>query len=184
MARRQNWYLQGWEYQKVTDHRGKTKRKMVYVGVYYQINTPWKRVQRAKWICALLYLMVISIYIFVELQFGQGTMVAYVGAPLLLACIPLIYLAAGIFNLILAEEKMTLRRMKSIYPRLRIGTVASAVLFGIGTIGQVVFLIAYHAEVQSWRSELITLFGALSDTVGMLIIYWIYRKLPIRESPR
>lgn len=160
VKRTQNWYLRGWEYQDTVGRNGKPRRALVYTREYYKLRPEGKRRAAAKLAAVLLYLILCGVYVGFEMTLAQGGFVWYAGAPCLLAAIPIFYLGLGVYNFAAAEAYFTYRRMYAAYTRMRVGGRLAALLLGIGTVGQLVFVLRYGRALDM-RPELIMLFGAL-----------------------
>ena len=170
--KRLNWYLRGWEYRAVTKKNGKPGRELVFTGEYYRIAMDKKRRRTLKTAAAAVYVLMCAVYLGFETTLTQGGFVWYAGAPCLLAILPLFYLGLGVFNLVASEEYFTYRRMWAAYTRIRVEGKLSALLLGLGTVGQTVFVVSYR-NVLSLQPELVMLFGALfccACAIGLLIL--------------
>lgn len=176
-----NWYLRGWEYQADAEKNG--RRKLVYKGEYYRLNMDKKSRRTAKIIAAAVYILACAVYLGFETTLTQGGFVWYAGAPCLLAALPLFYLGLGVFNLARAEERFTYRRMRAAFTRIRIGGKLSALLLGLGAVGQTVFVLRYgHLLVLG--PELWMLFGALFCALCAAVLVAFAKRLPCEELPR
>lgn len=171
--KRLNWYLRGWEYRAVTKKNGKPGRKLVYTGEYYRIAMDKKRRLAMKTSATAIYVLMCAVYLGFETTLSQGGFVWYAGAPCLLAILPLFYLGLGVFNLAASEDCFTYRRMRAAYTRIRVGGKISALLLGLGTVGQTVFVVSYRNVLTKLKPELVMLFGALfccACAIGLLIL--------------
>lgn len=170
VKRPQNWFLRGWEYQSITRTDGTVKQELVYTREYYKLTAAHPA--RVKCLAAALYITLCAVYLGFETTLSQGGLAWYAGAPCLLAVIPLFYLGLGVWNLVRAERYFTYRRLRAAYTRLRIGGWGVCVLLGLGTAGQLMFLLRYR-RLLTLRPELIMLFGAALGALlaaGLLIL--------------
>lgn len=178
-----NWYLRGWEYQTVAGKNGRTERRLVYTGEYYRLNMDKKSRRTAKILVTAVYVLACAVYLGFETTLTQGGFVWYAGAPCLLAALPLFYLGLGVFNLAMAEERFTYRRMRAAFTRVRIGGKLAALLLGLGTAGQTVFVLRY-GRLLTLGPELWMLFGALFCAVSAAVLVVFAKRLPCEELPR
>lgn len=176
----QNWYLRGWEYQERTGDNGKSRRTLVYTREYYKISAGEKERRCAKLAAVLIYLALCGVYVWFETTMSQGGLVWYAGAPCLLAIIPIFYLGLGVYNFAATEEYFTYRRMYAAYTRLRVGGKLTAMLLGIGTMGQLVFLLRYGSAL-ALGPELIMLFGALWCAVCAAVLVLLQKNIGCEE---
>ena len=178
VKRQQNWYLRGWEYRPTENGQ-----KLVYVREYYHLTAPKPLRLRQKLLMAALYLLQCVVYIGFETVPAQGGFVWYAGAPCLLAVIPLFYLGLGVWNYVRCEEYFTFRRQHAAFFRLRIGSLACLCLFGIGALGQTVFLLRYGTMLNQ-KPEWFLLLGALFCALCSLAIRWLWKKTAWEEVGR
>lgn len=176
VKRQQNWYLRGWEYRET--EKGK---KLVYTREYYRLTADKPQRNRQKIAMAALFIALCAVYLAFELTPCQGGFVWYAGAPCLLAVIPLFYMGMGAVNYILCEEEFTFRRLHATFVRLRYGAVAAAILLGLGTAGQIVFLARYGASLNR-RPEYIMLFGACFCALCSVAIYYLQKTTAYEET--
>ncbi len=175
--REQNWFLRGWAYRDSTDGK---KRRLVYTGEYYRLSVNGAARVRSKRLAAALYVLLAADYLAFETTLSQGGLVWYAGAPCLLAVIPLFYLGLGVWNFCRSEPYFTYRRMFAAYTRLRIGGRGVLALLGVGTAGQLVFVLRY-GRLLALGPELVTLFGAFIGALlsgGLLLLL---RRTPCEE---
>ena len=178
VKREPNWYLRGWEYRE-TD-KGK---KLVYVREYYRLTAEKPLRIRQKIVMSVLFIALCAAYLAFELTPCQGGFMWYAGAPCLLAIVPLFYMGMGAVNYVLCEEEFTYRRLHAAFVRLRRGSIASAVLLGLGTVGQSVFLARYGARLNK-GPELVMLFGALFGALCGIAIRILANKTAYEEIGR
>lgn len=178
----QNWYLRSWEERQIDG-----RKQLVYTGEYYKLVLSRPARRNIKVAAAVLYILLCAVYLGFETTLSQGGLAWYAGAPCLLAVIPLFYLGLGVWNLVCAEEYFTYRRQYAAFKRLRIGAWGCCILLGIGTAGQIFFLLRY-GRLVSLRPELIFLFGALicvllSAALLILTKHTHYEEVSPKEYP-
>lgn len=182
MERKQNWYMQGWEYAESISDTGKQKRVLRYVGEYYAVTASKTKVILLKSVCALSVLLLgLIFYGLSSANIAVGRM-TYAHGPYLLTLIPLIYLVIGVVCFFCAPRKMTYRTYYGSVLRIKRASTAVLILTAASFLGNAARLayafFARNAGI-AWRWEMIWMGGLLFSAILSAVIWGMLARLPI-----
>ena len=184
MARKTNWYFEGWKKQRETDASGKKKTVWKYTGVYYQFSLSKKQLIMMKAGYTCLSVLLIGLWVLFSFLPGAGRENAfYAGAPWFLQIIPFMYLIMGLFGIWRSGEKLTFRNVRAGYYRVRIVKWILLILQSLCLAGELVFMIIYHSYMDM-GAELVWLTGiilCLASIIGIFILNSRIRPYQIPE---
>ncbi len=141
MARRGSWFFEGYEAELRPGRNGKEKRVLVYRGEWYGLGMEPKKYRRFKLAVLGLMLALTAIYFIISFFPAAGGMTTWVGAPCLLALVPLMFMWIGLVNLLTAKEKWELRVLYAGYRRLKRWSIVLLVLMAVTLAAEAVFMI-------------------------------------------
>ena len=183
MARRVNWYFEGWKKDREVTASGKEKTVWKYNGVYYEFQLTKKQLLLMKAGYTCLSVLLIGLWVLFSFLPGAGRETAvYVGAPWFLQIIPFMYLIVGLYGIWRSGTKMTYRDVYAGYYRIRYVKWILLFLQIICLIGEIIFLIVFHAYI-SVGSELLWLLGAFLCLLAILGLFILHRKFPPYQIP-
>jgi len=172
---RGDWHFEGYQGVAVDrKHGGRQRRELVYVGDYYRFELSSRQRKRLLWCCALSCAVAAAAYLALNFFPFTATALAYVGVPLLLALLPLIYLLIGVVCLCTTPEKMTVRNLYSSVRRMKRSVSVMLAFVSLTLMGDIVFLIVFQGYY--FPSEfLFPLFCVISLSALSVIWYQLYR---------
>lgn len=181
LARRNSWYLHGWEQKRTADTRGRTRLDWVYTGEYYDFpaDAPKLQIKVTLGVCLAVLL---GFYFPMSLGPALGNRTLYVNAPCFLAIIPLLYAAIGIFWILATPGPMTFRRRHVSAERLKLACVPGMLLMGITAAAQTFCMIRSFSEISMFW-DFFLLIGSVISGVQYEIAYKILKKYPLSVCP-
>ena len=203
MARKINWYFEGWKKDREITDSGREKTVWKYSGVYYEFqlngkNLTGKQLTMMKAGYTCLSVLLIGLWILFSFLPGAGRENApYVGAPWFLQIIPFMYLIMGLYGIwrsgtgsdgteVTGTEydgtKMTYRDVYAGYYRIRIVKWILLILQLISVIGEIIFLIIYHSYI-SVGAELLWILGAILCLLMIIGIFILHRRICPYQIP-
>ena len=183
MSRNINWYFEGWKKDREMTASGREKTVWKYNGVYYEFQLTKKQLFLIKAGYTCLSALLIGLWILFSFLPGAGRENAfYVGAPWFLQIIPFMYLLVGLFGIWRSAEKMTYRDVCAGYYRIRYVKWILLILQLISVIGEIIFLIVFHAYISIGK-ELVWLLGAILCLFTIIGIFILHRKSPPYQIP-
>lgn len=150
MARRGSWFFEGYEAELRTDAKGREKKVLVYRGEWYGLDMEPGAQRRCKAAVAVLTAVMTAVYLLVSFFPTPGGMSRWVGVPLLLALVPLMFLWIGLFNFLFAREKWEIRVYYAGYRRIKRSLPAMMAILAFSAVGEIVYMIrsaAFGAEL-------------------------------------
>lgn len=174
-------YTEDYENIDEVDEAGRESRKTVYRGKYYQVNLGEEELIRFKKIS-------IAILAFLWLNQVAGGFVAnkgmyqfYIALPYVLAFLPLFYMGMGILRL--PTEKRLYRRdeIGLSFERARKAGTAAFVLFIIGVVGEVIFMV-FFADRAALSLEILYLTTVFVSAVVGFFFVRRYKAVQINEQ--
>ena len=141
MARRGSWFFEGYETVIQTDAKGREKKILVYRGEWYGLGLDRAGLSRVKAAMAALTLVLTAMFLLLSFRPTTGGMERWVGLPLLLTLIPLIFLWIGMVNFLLAKDKWEIRTYYAGYRRLGRCILPAAILLAVSTVADVVYAV-------------------------------------------
>ena len=183
MARKINWYFEGWKRDRETDASGRERTVWKYTGVYYSFQLTGKQLIKMKAGYTCLSVLLIGIWILFSFLPGAGRENAfYVGAPWFLQIIPFMYLIIALYGIWRSGEKLTYRDVRAGYYRISYVKWLLLILQVICLVGEIIFLILYHPYINA-GSEILWLFGAMLCLAMIIGIFILHRKFPPYQIP-
>lgn len=161
MAKRVNWYFDGWTHEQTLTPGGRKKTRWSYHGVYYSYGLDARRLRRLKRAHIAAALLETALWFVMCLPKTAGRDAAfYVGGFWYLCILPLMALLIGAWGMRGVSEKMTYRDVCAGDRNLRRGAWALLALQCASVAGALVFLAVYWSGLDPVR-ELFWLAGAL-----------------------
>lgn len=179
MAKRTNWWLEGWQYESSLGANGKPQKKLVYTGEYYDFPVAGKGLRRLKAAMCGLCLVALCAYILSFTLFQSGAARIFVGACML-SVIPLMYLLIGTGCLIPVKFRLTYREYRGSVVRIRWTGISLAVLEGVGVLGELLHLLS-GPEILS--TELMWLSATVLCCMCGLGLAWLEHRFRPRLVP-
>lgn len=181
LARRNDWFLRGWEQVRTTDAKGRTKTDLVYTGEYYDFPVEAPRLQ-IKVTLGVCLVVLLGFYFPMSLGPALGNRTFYVNAPCFLAIIPLLYAGIGIFWLLVTPGAMTYRRLHVSARRLELACMPGMLLMGITAAAQTFCMIRSFSEISLFW-DFFLLFGSVISGGQYAIAYKLMKKYPMSVCP-
>lgn len=174
-----DWHFEGYKGVMVPRRHGKgMKRELVYIGTYYSFGRPEPALRRLKLCFALLYALALGVYL--SLNLAPFTAVAFpaVAIPLLLAVIPMIYLAIGVVSLCMVPMEMTVRNRYASVRRMSRSVCVALAFSALTMVGDLWFLLAFRGSY--FQSE--WLFPPLCTVMlaALSAIWYLLLKNPLK----
>ena len=183
MARKVNWYFEGWKKDREITASGKEKTVWKYTGVYYQFQLDGKQMIMMKAGYTCLSVLLTGIWVLFSFLPGTGRENAfYVGGPWFLMIIPFMYLIMGLYGIWRSGEKLTYRDVCAGYYRIRYVKWILLILQVICIIGETVFMIIYSSYINI-GAELLWLSGAVLCLFMIIGIFILHGKFPPYQVP-
>ena len=140
MAKRTNWWLEGWQYEESLGPGGRRQRKLVYKGEYYTFGMEKRRLKAYKAVMLSLTLVLTFAYVLAFALTKNSAPRIFAGACMLIV-IPLMYLLIGTGCLVSAKDPLTYRDYRGSVLRIRWTSIAVAGLSALGSIGELGYLL-------------------------------------------
>ena len=136
-----DWYFDGYKSVVEAKKNGRgTRRKLVYVGVWYGFAPPIRQTKR-KIVTAALTLTAFAADFYAQFVPGAGGLIAWIGAAANLTLFPMIYVLLGQVFFLAAGKKWTIRTYYAGYRRLQRWSVAFLALTCLWGLLEIIFLI-------------------------------------------
>lgn len=145
MAKRTNWWLEGWKYEETLGPNGSRRKKLVYSGEYYTFGFAGKRLAALKAAATALTVFLLAGYGLAFLYAQTAMPRIFVGACMLIV-IPLMYLLIGVGCLMPVGEKLTYRDYRGSVIRIRWTSLTIAGLALVGLLGEAGYLLLAGGE--------------------------------------
>lgn len=173
-----NWYLRGWEYHEVDG-----KKKLVYTGEYYTHGLSQRGLGRLKLAHGLLALILLVVFYAFASNGAPCGEVFYVGMPVLLTQIPLIYYLIGVVSFLFVKEKLTYRALRGSIMRIRVAAWIAASLLAVSLIGQIIWFLLSPPAGSGLQKALLYLAGTIVCTSILLLQLFLLRRFPAAVIP-
>ena len=163
-------YADDYENIQEVDEAGRESRKTVYRGKYFEVDLGAEELTRFKKISIAFVALLWLNHVAGGFVANKGMYQFYIALPYVLAFWPLFYMGMGVFRL--PTEKRLYRRdeIGLSFERVRKSGTAAFVLFVIGVVGEVAFMV-FFAETATFSSELLYLItAAVSAVVGFFFV--------------
>ncbi len=171
-----SWYFEGYKRVEQPKKNGKgTHQVLVYVGEYYGIPDGKEAQKKLKRQTALAALICFAAYFYAQLTPAAGGMNRFVACPGILALVPIIFLAIGMFNFLTAREKWEIRVYYAGYRRIGRWGIAQAVLLALWTLAEVGFVVL---NLSLFLAELHYLLGALISLAAAVWLVVLVQRNP------
>lgn len=174
-----DWYFEGYKGVMVPRRHGRgMKRAFVYIGTYYSFGRDTRALRRLKLCFALLYAGALGIYL--ALNLAPFTAVAFpaVAIPLLIAVIPMIYLAIGVVSLCLAPVEMTVRNRYASVRRMSRAVCVALAFSALAMVGDLWFLFSLRGNY--FQSEWLFPLLCAGLLVCLSAIWYLLLKNPLK----
>jgi hypothetical protein len=174
-------YSEDYELEEVTDKNGKTKEVAVYRGEYFEVSLDEQGVPRFKKICLVLIALIAFWHIGSGFVGNLGMYKFYVALPYVLAFFPMVYLAAGIFNL--PREKRNFRRdeIGLSFDRIKTTSIVVMAALGVGVVGEIAYILFGSGEKASVL-ELLYLSLELMAAAAAFLVLKVWQKVTISPT--
>lgn len=182
MGKHGSWYFEGYQAETKLNERGREKRVLVYRGEWYGLGLESGAYRRYKLALLGLTVLLSILYLLINFFPAAGGMTPWVGAPCLLALVPLIFLWIGLINFLAARENWELRVLYAGYRRVKRWTLAAVVLLAVTLAAELVYII-YNPG--SALQELPYLLGVAACLLCGAAVLLLIRRNPARvvEGP-
>lgn len=178
MAKYQHWYIRGWVYEDELSSNGTVRRVMKYRGEYYRPSLSERQFKDLKIVWTALLAATCGVYVWYSLHGSSGGREAYAGAGCILALIPLIFQAMGIFSLWSAPYRMPFRNYYAAILRTKVASAFTAALLGFSAAGEVVFIMLHRGQTGIvWADEWIWFSGCALCAAASLVMFWGLKRL-------
>lgn len=177
LARRNDWYLRGWERTETLDSGGRKRLDWVYTGAYYDFakDAPKLKIRVTLGVC---YAVLAAVYLIMSLSPALGNRVAYVSYPCFLGVIPLLYTGIGTFWILATPGPMTYRRYHVSARRIGWACMLGAALMGF-TAAAELFCIFFSFSGIDRFWDFFLLIGGVICAEQYLIVFRTMKKYPI-----
>ena len=176
MARRGSWFFEGYETVIQTDAKGREKKVLVYRGEWYGLEISPAGLSRVKAAMAALSLVLTALFLLLSFRPSPGGMEPWVGAPLLLTLVPLIFLWIGLVNFLVAKPYWEIRTYYAGYRRLGRSALGATVILAVATVAELVFIVTTGRLVVLTESTYLG--GLLVCLLCALAIWNIKQRYP------
>lgn len=176
LARRNDWYLRGWEQIRTTSPTGKKRVNWVYTGEYYDFapDAPKLKIRVTLGVCLAV---LTAVYFLMALSPARGNRTAYVSYPCFLGMIPLLYTGIGIFWILVTPGHMTYRRFHVSARQLEWSCLLGAVVMGFTAAAELFCIFFSFSEIdQFW--DFFLLIGGIICAEQYLIAFRTMKKYP------
>ncbi len=183
MKRKVNEYFDGYKQVLVPRADGKgMRREYRYVGDWYSLKSEAIRLARLKVYMTILF-VVFAVLFFVGAFLNTGASHGiYTGPTSLLMLVPLIYWADGIWNLLTAQEKMPKRKFIYGYRRMDHSMRGMRIMAFLQGIGEVLYLIICHKDVEVLWRELLFLGIVIAEIVLLFVGISLQKKVRVEVT--
>lgn len=175
MAKRGSWFFEGYESEVQTGPNGKEKNVLVYRGAWYGLGLEKRAYRLCKLAFLGLMLVLTGVYLVISLFPSAGGMTRWVGAPGLLALVPLMFMWIGLVNFLAAKAKWEARVHYAGYRRLGRWTYVFLLPMAVSAVAEIVFMIR-EGPAGPEVPYLVGVLACLACAVGICLLQ---RRFPV-----
>ena len=175
MAKRGSWFFEGYESETMTGPNGKEKHVLVYRGAWYGLGLETGKYRLCKLAFLCLVLVLTAAYLLISFFPSAGGMTRWVGAPCLLALVPLMFMWIGFVNFLAARDKWEARVHYAGYRRLGRWTYVFLLPMAVTAVAEIVFMI----RTGPAAAEIPYLLGVLVCLACAVGICLLQRRFPV-----
>lgn len=177
LARRNDWYLRGWEQTEILDARGRKRLEWIYTGEYYDFapDAPKLRIRVTLAVCLGVLAM---FFLIMSLSPALGNRTAYVSYPCFLGAIPLLYTAIAVFWILATPGAMTYRRYHVSAGRIGWACKLGAAVMGFTAAAEFFCIIFSFSQIDRFW-DFFLLIGGIVCAEQYKITLRIMKKYPI-----
>jgi hypothetical protein len=134
-------YKDDYELVVTTDEKGREIKKPVYRGEYFEVSIDEKGLRQFKRQCLLLLAPVAVLHIGCGFVGNPGMNQLYISLPYVFVFLALFYLAEGVLRLPKEKRKYRRDEIGLSFERIKTASNILMLLFGIGILGEIIFLL-------------------------------------------
>lgn len=177
LARRNDWYLRGWERTETLDAGGRKRMDWVYTGDYYDFapDAPRLKIKVTLGVC---FAVLAAVYLSMSLSPALGNRVSFVSYPCFLGLIPLLYTGIGIFWILATSSPMTYRRYHVSARKMGWTCLLGAAAMGITATAEFFCICFSFSEIDRFW-DFFLLIGGIICAEQYLIAFRTMKKYPI-----
>lgn len=144
------------------DERGREKHKLEYRGKYFEISIDEIELLKFRRYSIFLLLPIIIAHVTAGFLNNQGMDQFYIVLPYAISFFPLFYLAWGVLRLPREKRKYQRSETELSFGHMKTSSRALLILFGIGMIGEIMFLLFFSVQERSVLEYLYLLLEAVA----------------------
>lgn len=132
-------YLADWALEEQVNSKGRIVRQAVYRGTWFAFAAPGETLRRTKRRYAVLSVVCFAAYIGALCFNAPCAHIWYTMIPFALMALPEYFLAAGLYRLVTAKERVTREHRDKLAPRYAGASLALAICAALGLVGQLFY---------------------------------------------
>jgi len=174
-------YTRNYEIRHIPLPNGAEREEVVYKGEYYCLSWSPRQKKTTRLVSSALIALSYAVFAAAGFLNNAGSRQYYVLLPFLCTSFPLIFEGFAIFRLWFSSDKMPIDVFHNSLLRLRKSSAAAAIFSGLGTVGEMVFLIINTANCA--LDELLMLMAAATICLDNLAVFFIIHRVAYRVVP-
>lgn len=174
-------YKDDYELVSTTDERGREKLKPVYRGDYYEVSLDKRGLLLFKRYCFLLVAAITGLHVAAGFLNNPGMYQFYIALPYVLIYLPLFYLAAGTYRIPKEKRKYRREEVEMSFGHMKTASKALLILFGIGVIGEIIFLLVFSAR-ENFLVEILFLAAEIFATLAVTYLIKLHQPVIVEVS--
>lgn len=132
-------YLADWALEEQVNSKGRIVRQAVYRGTWFAFAASGGELRRTKRLYAALSVVCFAAYIGALCFNAPCAHIWYTMIPFALMALPEYFLAAGLYRLVTAGERVTREHRDKLVPRYAGASLALAICAALGLVGQMFY---------------------------------------------